>query len=358
MLIAPLLAGVAVATSEAHGWRRITEALRRFWPLWLAFVVGMTAYLWLHVRITTVDAGRRPAREYLALSATYVFENALPGMVGGPWTATLRGGAVVPPLWVSIVSGLLVLLVVVVLLRRGGAGARWALAVVVGYVAVDLALVLAGRAGFGRILGYDPRYSADLVLPAVLGVALALRAAGPSVRRRPPRWRLPQGLPSAALATGLVLVACVFGTSTLVPHFQNHDDRDYWANVREGLARDPSQVLLDEYVPVDVLLPLLEEEATASSVFAPLPETPVFDEPSERLRTIDESGSLEPVTLLSRRRCAGGRTRAVGTPSTRGPGPWSCARRSSRRRRCAASGSTSDSSCGSPTSPTPPPRSR
>ena len=298
VLIAPLLAGVAVATSEARGRRRVTEALRRFWPLWLAFVVGMAAYLWLHVRITTVDAGTAPAREYLALSGTYIFENALPGMVGGPWTATLKGGAVVPPLWVSIVSGLVVLLVVVVLLRRGGAGARWALALVVGYVAVDLALVLAGRAGFGRILGYDPRYSADLVLPAVLGVALALRAAGPRVRRRPQRWPLPAGLPSAALATGLVLVACLFGTTTLVPHFQNHDDRDYWANVREGLARDPSQVLLDEYVPVDVLLPLLEEEATASSVFAPLPETPVFDEPSERLRTIDESGSLEPVTLL------------------------------------------------------------
>jgi hypothetical protein len=298
VLIAPLLAGVAVAMSDARGWRRITESVRRFWPLWLAFVVGMAAYLVLHVRITAVDAGTAPAREYLALAATYVFENALPGMVGGPWTATLKGGAVVPPVWVSVVSGLIVLLVTAVLLRRGGAGARWALALVVGYVLIDLALVLAGRAGFGRILGYDPRYSADLVLPAVLGVALALRAAGPPVPRRPPRSRLPQGLPSAAVATGLVLVACIFGTTKLVPHFQNHDDRDYWAHVREGLARDPSQVLLDEYVPVDVLLPLLEEEAAASSVFAPLPETPVFDEPSERLRTIDESGSLEPVTLL------------------------------------------------------------
>jgi hypothetical protein len=297
VLIAPLLAGVAVATSEARGWRRITESLRRFWPLWLAFVVGLAAYLWLHVRITTVDAGTASLREYLALSTTYLFANALPGMVGGPWTATLKGGAVVPPLWVSIVGSLLVLLVVVVLLRRGGAGARWALALVVGYVAVDLALVLAGRAGFGRILGYDPRYSADLVLPAVIGVALALRAADPSDRRAP-RWRLPSGLAAAALATVLVLVACVFGTAPLVPHFQNHDDRDYWANVREGLARDPSQVLLDEYVPDHVLLTLLEEEASASSVFAPLPETPVFDEPAARLRTIKESGALEPVTLL------------------------------------------------------------
>lgn len=298
VLIAPLLAGVAVATSPAHGWSRVTEAVRRFLPLWVVYVIGMSAYLWLHVRITTVEAGTAPVREYLALSSTYLFENALPGMVGGPWTAELKGGAVVPPVWVSVVSGLVVLLVIGVLLRRGGAGARWALATVVVYVAIDLALVLAGRAGFGRILGYDPRYSADLVLPAVIGVALALRATGQTEQRRTTRWRLAPGLASAGVATVLVLVACVFGTATLVPHFQNNDDRDYWANVREGLARDPSQVLLDEYVPTDILLPLLEDEAKASAVFAPLPETPVFDQPSARLRTIDESGELEPVTVL------------------------------------------------------------
>ncbi|MBL0748194.1 hypothetical protein [Nocardioides baculatus] len=298
VLIAPLLATVAVAMSDARGWRRLTETVRRLWPLWLAYLVGMSAYLWLHVQITTVDAGTAPAREYLALSGTYIFENALPGMVGGPWFAELKGGAVIPPIWVSVVSGLLVLLVVAVLLRRGRADARWALVVVVVYVLIDLALVLAGRAGFGRILGYDPRYSADLVLPAVVAVALALRASPPRERRLPQRWHLPAGFLSATVATALVLVACVVGTMTLVPHFQNDDDRDYWANVREGLARDPSQVLLDEYVPTDILLPLLEDEAQASSVFAPLPETPVFDEPSPRLRTITESGELEAVTVL------------------------------------------------------------
>jgi hypothetical protein len=106
------------------------------------------------------------------------------------------------------------------------------------------------------------------------------------------------GPPAAAAATGLVLAVCAVGTAALVPHFQNTDDRDYWANVREGLARDPSQVLLDEYVPTDILLPLLEEEALASAVFAPLPESAVFDHPSARLRTITDSGELERVQLL------------------------------------------------------------
>ncbi|HYH71756.1 MAG TPA: hypothetical protein VD764_00960 [Nocardioides sp.] len=303
VLIAPLLAGVAVAMSPATGWRRVPEAVRRFWPLWLVYVIGMSAYLWLHVRTTAVDAGVASLREYLALSGSYVLENVLPGLVGGPWVAELKGGAVVPPVWVSVVSGLLVLLVVAILLRRGGAGARWALLLVVVYLALDLALVLAGRAGFGRILGYDPRYSADLVLPAVIGAALALRAASQRPPRRPGhaasrrRARL-AGAPAAVATCGFLLVACGFGTATLVPHFQNHDDRDYWDNVRAGLARDPSQVLLDEYVPGDILLTLLEEEASASAVFAPLPETPVFDEPSARLRRISDSGELETVDLL------------------------------------------------------------
>lgn len=308
VLIAPLLAGVAVATSPAIGWRRVPEAVRRFWPLWLVYVAGMSAYLWLHTRLTAVEAGDALLREYVALSGSYVFENALPGLVGGPWVAELKGGAVVPPVWVSIVSGLVVLLVVVVLLRRGGGAAGWALLMVVVYLAIDLALVLAGRAGFGRILGYDPRYSADLVLPAVIGAALALRAAShrparqrPSRRARrgaSPRWARLSGAPVAVAATSLLLVGCVFGTATLVPHFQNRDDRDYVDNLRAGLARDPSQVLLDEYVPSDILLTLLEEEAQASAVFAPLPETPVFDEPSARLRAISDTGELEPVTLL------------------------------------------------------------
>ncbi len=235
VLIAPLLVGLALALSPADGWRRIPEALRRFWVLWLAYAVGMVAYLWLHVEITTVSPGVATTRKYVELSIAYVFENALPGLVGGPWTAEVRGGAVVPPVWVSVLSGLLVLVVTIVLLRRGGADARWALLLLVVYLALDLALVLAGRVGFGRILGYDPRYASDLLLPAVLAVALALRNRGPDRspddgRDRGARGagrtsllRRAGGAVPALLVTGIVLVASSFGTAVLVPHFQNPD---------------------------------------------------------------------------------------------------------------------------------------
>ena len=86
--------------------------------------------------------------------------------------------------------------------------------------------------------------------------------------------------------------------AVLVPHFQNPLDREYWTNVRADLAQDPSQVIVDEFVPTEILLRLLGEEALASSVFAPLPETPVFDQPAPQLRTLSETGRLEPVNLL------------------------------------------------------------
>lgn len=323
VLIAPLLVGMALALSPAEGWRRIPEALRRFWVLWAAYAVGMVAYLWLHVEITTVSPGVATARKYVELSIAYVFENALPGLVGGPWMAEVRGGAVVPPVWVSVLSGLLVLAVTLVLLRRGGADARWALLLLVTYLALDLALVLAGRVGFGRILGYDPRYASDLLLPTVLAVALALRNTGPG--RSPdhvpdadhgPRGagrtsllRRAGGAVPALVVTGIILVASSFGTAVLVPHFQNPLDREYWTNVRADLAQDPSQVIVDEFVPTEVLLRLLGEEALASSVFAPLPETPVFDQPAAQLRTLSDTGRLEPVNLL------------LPQPMRRGPDP-------------------------------------
>ncbi len=309
VLIAPLLVGIAVSMSPTTGWRRLVETLRRFWILWATFALGMIGYLRLHSALTSVEAGSASLRQYLDLSGVYIFENAIPGMVGGPWVADIRGGAVIPPTWVSVVSGLLVLSIIVVLLVRGTADARWALLLLVGYVMADLALVLAGRVGFGWILGYDPRYSADLVLPAVIAAALALRHRRPRMPRGESRWGLRRlhlrtrgwglgGATGALIVTALVGVASVIGTAPLVPHFQNVDDREYWDNVRLGLAVDPSQVLLDQQVPADILLPLLEEESLSSSVFAPLPETPVFDQPAPRLRRISSTGELEAIDLI------------------------------------------------------------
>ncbi|WP_166139711.1 hypothetical protein [Nocardioides ochotonae] len=299
VLIAPVLLALALALADdAAGWRRVPATLRRFAWLWVALAASLVTYLVVHTRITTVEGGTGSLTESLHITWEFIARNIVPGMLSGPWQAELQGGAVVPAHWVTAVSLVLAALILAVLLRRGGPARWWALLLVVGYVGSDLALVLAGRGGFGHLIGLDPRYSSDVPHIVVPAVALMLRQARPGLglglaalqthRRR---------VLSIGVLTGVYLVGSAFGTAALVPHFQNVGDRDFVTTFRAELARDPNQVVWDALVPAELVLPLVGEDARLSAVFAPLPESPVFDEPSARLRLVDEEGRLHPVEL-------------------------------------------------------------
>lgn len=285
VLIPPLVYGVAVALADdASGWRRLTAALARFRWLWVALVALLAGFLVAHGLLTDVEGGGGSARRMLGISWSFLGENVVPGLAGGPWTGRLEGGAVVPATWVTVLSLVLAAAAVAILLLRGGPARRWALAVLVGYVAADLALVLSGRAGFGSVIGLDPRYSSDVVHAAVVCLALAVRGAD-APRHVPPR-----------LATGALVVAygvaAAFGTALLVPHFQNTEDRELVTTLRAELAADPTQVLVDDLAPADVVLPLVGEDSLYSRILAPLPEMPAFDDPSPRLRLVADDGRL------------------------------------------------------------------
>lgn len=303
VLIPPVLLAVAVVLADGPdgvvGWRRLPAALRRYWPLWATLVVLVGGYLVGHARLTSVEGGATELSEGLAISWAFVGRNVVPGLASGPWGATLNGGAVDPYLWVTIVSGVLALVVIGLLLWRGGPGRRWALAFFVAYVLADLALVLSGRGSFGRVIGLDPRYSSDVVQVAVLSVALALRGAPEGFG-----FRLPQRLPwprARALVlvsgTALYLYGAAFGTATLVPHFQNTEDRTYLTNLRADLAADPNQVIVDALAPADIVLPLVGGDSYLSAIFDPLEEAPVFDAPSPRMRVVGADGHLRTVDL-------------------------------------------------------------
>ncbi|CAN5621915.1 hypothetical protein BH11ACT8_BH11ACT8_26520 [soil metagenome] len=300
VLIVPTLLAVAVVLADdASGWRRLPATLRRYWPLWTALAVLLAGYLVGHAQLTSVTGGGSTLGESLSISWAFVGENVLPGVASGPWAADLNGGAVQPHLWVTVLSLVLTLAVGGLLLWRGGPSRRWALAFFVAYLVADLALVLAGRGGFGRVIGLDPRYSSDVIHAAVLAVALALRGS--------PRgfgFRLPAGLSwrrarTAVLATGAAayLVGALCGSAVLVPHFQNTEDRTYLTTLRADLAADPNQVLVDALAPADIVLPLVGEDSLLSAILAPLPESPAFDEPSPRMRVVGPDGHLDTVEL-------------------------------------------------------------
>ncbi len=299
VLILPLVLGVAVALAdEARGWRRLTAALSRFRWLWLGMAGAVVAFLVVHGMLTDVEGGGGTAREQAEVSWSFVGRSVVPGLVGGPWDGRTLGGAVVPATWVTVASMVLVVAVVGLLLRRGGPARRWGLAVLAGYVCADLALLLAGRSGFGQIIGLDPRYSSDTLHAAVVCVALCLRGAS---------WPAMSALTARTAKRARVLVvggllasygvASAFGTALLVPHFQNTQDRDFVTNFREDLAADPTQVIVDGPAPEGLVLPLVGDDNRYSVILGPLPELPAFDEPSPRLRVVGTDGRLRPVEL-------------------------------------------------------------
>jgi len=299
VLIVPTLFGVAVVLMDGPGWRRVTRAIRTGWPLWLSLGALLAAFLLGHAALTSVEGGGTEPSVAARISWSFVGENVVPGLLSGPWQAELRGGAVLPAVWVTVVAGAAAVSLAVLLLLRGGPSARWAVAVLIGYVLADLALVLAGRGGFGRIIGLDPRYSSDVVHAAVVAAALALRDSP---------WRFGLHLADDAawrrvrtttlLAVSLAyVVGAAFATARLVPHFQNTEDRAFVTNFRSSLAADPNQVVVDALAPHDVVLPLVGDDSRLSRILGLLPESPAFDQPSARLRVANAEGWLRRVAI-------------------------------------------------------------
>ncbi|MDP3966877.1 MAG: hypothetical protein Q8Q02_01245 [Nocardioides sp.] len=288
VLVPAVLYGVAVALrSDVRGWRRLVAPARSRPALWIALVVVVGGFLAVHSALTEIEGGATSWGDLPGLVGSYLGRNVVPGLVSGPWQASLEGGAVVPATWVVVLSVGLVLLGGAWLLRVGGATAGWATVLLVGYLTANLVLLVSGRGGFGTLIALDPRYSADVVHVAVLAAALALREVSPG-----PRLRLLRGAPAALLATVVYVVGAAFGSAVLVPHFQNTEDRAFVTTLRAALAGDGSQVVYDDLVPPGILLPLLGEEALFSRVFAPLPEVPAVDEASSRLRVVGPRGRL------------------------------------------------------------------
>lgn len=288
ILVPALLFAVAVATSPGPGWRRVLQALGSRWALWTCLVILGSGYLMLHRSLTGVGSQRASISTYLGIVWNALARNAVPGLASGPWQAKLQGGAIEPSTGVVLVSDLLAIGLVAFLFVRGGARARWAIAMLALYSAVTMGMLLLGRAGFGRIIGLDTRYTADLVVTVVF-LAIALR----DVRLVPVRswWSARKPL-LAVVIVGVYGAGALLGTGVQVPHFQNKEDRAYFTNLKTDYDADPGQVIVDAPVPPGILLPLLGRETLLSNVLRPLGQHVTFDQASTRLRVVDVTGHL------------------------------------------------------------------
>jgi hypothetical protein len=270
--------------------------LRPYWWLWLGYAVLLGAYAGLYLLVTGHDTVAARPSEIPALAGVLVARTFLPGLFGGPWTASGTSWEVsAPPLlaltWAAAAA------VIVAGLWLGRSVAVRAFGTLLGYLLADVALVAIGRAGtFGALIGSDPRYTADVVPVALLCGSAALLTR--PVRAPRARWA---GVLCVCLAASAVI--------TLVgPGYVRTAVARRWVTTAVAAVRDdPDAVLYDGRVPGDVLLSWFGRRATAAEVLGALPRPPTFDQPTGDLRMFDDTGTPRPVTLLG--------------PATGRPGP-------------------------------------
>lgn len=305
LLIPLVVVTAAVIVEPVRGVRaRLVAVVRSDLRMWLTLAGAMVAYLLVHLWLAPVRAGGGSGRrDSLDLVGNFFFRNVAPGLFGGPWTGDrLTGSAVIPPVGVVVASCSLLAVLVVVTLKLGGTTARSCWLLLLAYGAADVLLLFGGRAQLGGIFGLPPRYAADMMPMLVVGVAGAVAEV-----------RLPGRAPFAAAGRrvdrrtlGCLLAACAYAASAAVttrltaPDLFNTASRTYVANLRADLSQQPTAVLYDSTVPTDVMIAWFAQESRVSTVYGAEPGAPLFDEPSEQLRMVDDDGHLRPIVLRQR----------------------------------------------------------
>ncbi|WP_083737897.1 hypothetical protein [Amycolatopsis keratiniphila] len=264
----------------------------------LAAVLAGYAAVFLTLTTSQVGQGGGPVTVGTVADMTgrMLGDTLIPGMVGGPWSGPGPGATfTASPVVVRIVLLLVAVAVLVFGSRVGGLRARKAW-ILLGLVFVaDIGLSAATRlTEVGPELGSDPRYVADLALVVALCLAFAFLEPKPLDRPSDP-------VPSSAkrpfaLALCLALLASsAVGFSRLAPGLRFEHSREFLANARASIERDPDLVLFDSPVPNDILHGWFGENARTSRVVGLIPGFQ-FDQPASRMSLLDDSGTARTIT--------------------------------------------------------------
>ncbi|MFJ4104080.1 hypothetical protein [Amycolatopsis japonica] len=291
VFIPVLIAGITVL---------LGVSLRRHFVLMGVLAAVLAGYAAVFLTLTTSQVGQGGGPVTVGtvadMTGRMLGDALIPGMVGGPWSGPGPGATfAASPVVVRIVLLLVAVAVLAFGIRVGGLRARKAW-ILLGLVFVaDIGLSAATRlTEVGPELGSDPRYVADLALVVSLCLAFAFLDPKPLDRSSDP-------VPSSAkrpvaLALCLALIASsAVGFSRLAPGLRFEHSRDFLANARASIERDPDLVLFDTAVPNDVLHGWFGENARASRVVGLIPGFQ-FDQPTSRMSLLDDSGTARTIT--------------------------------------------------------------
>jgi len=291
VFIPVLIAGITVL---------LGVSLRRHLVLFGVLAAVLVGYAAVFLALTTSQVGQGGGPVTVGtvadMAGRMLGDALVPGMVGGPWSGPGPGATfAASPVVVRIALLLVAVAVLVMGIRVGGLRARKAW-ILLGLVFVaDIGLSAATRlTEVGPELGSDPRYVADLALVVALCLAFAFLEPKPLDRS-------PDPVPSAAkrplaLALCLALItSSAVGFTRLAPGLRFDHSREFLANARASIERDPGLVLFDTAVPNDVLHGWFGENARASRVVGLIPGFQ-FDQPISRMSLLDDSGTARTIT--------------------------------------------------------------
>lgn len=307
LLVGPAVVLFALLAASGGPIERLRAVIAQ-WRWFAAPVVLSVAYLALYLVLTndskvSADLADQSAGVTDAVQHS-VLRLFLPGLLGGPWTATgavttLNANpsnialAVSAVIWVGIIG--------CSFLQRGrSAGAAWIWLAVV--LTIALAMVAAFR-GFGGLTVRDSRYLADLVPMAAVAVAwayLPLRLGGQPRSEAPlveaaddatpvgavtPAWQAPLVL---VLLAGIVASSWVT-VATTTDRLDNRYSRNYVNGLRTSLAAETEPLLVTPAPPVAVMLGSTQDVAEAMGIKARWVRS------GANLRMVDPIGQLRPV---------------------------------------------------------------
>jgi hypothetical protein len=278
-LIPVLLVAVAAFVERAS----LLAVLRGFRWLWLGCVAIVAGYGVAYLAITST-ASNRDTGAFGELARRLIAETFVPGILGLPPDAAGPGLTWVPAP-TRAVAWLAALVIIGAGVLLSGRRAVFAWLLLAGYLGVDL--VLTRLRLVGPLIGADPRYVADAVPVAVLLAGFAL--LGPPVRARV--------VPViAAVLTVVFMVGATVSYYRLAPAAQARKAHDYLNN---AAAVGPDTILFDGNVPDDVMLSWFGPDARQSQVLSLLPGERKFDEPTEQLYRLDDTGRPRQIEKLT-----------------------------------------------------------
>jgi hypothetical protein len=318
--------------------RAVVTTVRRWWPAWAVLTGISLAFLALYLTMSTSSVRRPSSGAEIGTFLQQFFGQSLTaGLLGGPWSwlDTGDGPAVVAPTvtaqWVSWIL-VAVLVGLTLWLRRGTALRAWTLVLL--YAGFAAALIGATRLGsaYSGVAGLVPRYLADVLLVAALGIGVALcglrriepgpapadaevaaperddpadhppgdgggdaAAGGGEHVPAPVRAHRRPFAAALALGTAALVASSVYSGVDFGTDWASKLSRDYLTTARQGLeAAGPGTVFMDQPVPSTIVDQLSAPWNLQSRFFAPLERDPVFVTQARLLWVFDSSGHVRP----------------------------------------------------------------